>query len=443
MSQIPRRPRRLTRLFGRLLLGIGAAAAVLLIAIQIHPPLVPAAVDLVRRTFGPEVMAVIQTQVFRLNTMWREFRVALGDDGPRWTLDTAPPIVEAAMAETPGVTPPPSATPEPSPTPLPARTATPLPTTTPTATPLPPTATPLPPTPTPFTRNANWPPPPLPTVIADGRLPGEGQWAPLPALGDGVGPSRMYVTALRPVAARPDIQVALVAIDMTRAQLHLVAGSEEPEITGTVRLDLPRPGVVAAEDVTAGRLLAGFNGAFKSINGWFGMGAHGVTYVQPRDQRATVAIYADNSVRIGLWNREIAAMPDLVAWRQNGHLLVDGGAVTARAREGGLGWGMTVDLQAETWRSGIGLSADAETLFYAVGDGLTAELLAEALAQVGAETAMQLDINAFWARFVTFQRNADGAIVARRLISAMADEPRKYLVRDRREFFYLTAREGP
>lgn len=146
----------------------------------------------------------------------------------------------------------------------------------------------------------------------------------------------MAVTVLRPRADRPDIQVAIVAIDLTRAQLHMVAGSEEPPIlTGTVSY---RPAAIPLELQQSGHLLAAFNGGFKAIHGQDGMMANGEVYAPAMPDRATVAVRADGTVLLGLWGRDFGSESDLIAWRQNGRLLVDSGEVTERARQGGLGW---------------------------------------------------------------------------------------------------------
>ncbi|HEU4323898.1 MAG TPA: phosphodiester glycosidase family protein [Roseiflexaceae bacterium] len=369
-------------------------------------------------------------------TLWLRVRVeaAARDRGGSGAEPGAAGWVSALL-----LSPPPTATPIP-PTPAPdqpnpATPGQPAPTQVrPTVRPIqvqPPPFQPLPPS----GARQDWPPAPLPALIGDGQLPGEGQWQLVGAAGDG-GDARMAVTALRPDPERPDIQVALVAVDMTRAELRLVAGTEEPPvISGTLRY-----GAVPADVQGSGRLLAAFNGGFKAIHGADGMAADGEVYAQPVRGRATIGVLRDGSLRLGVWGRDIGPGDDLAAWRQNGRLLVDGGAVTEAARAGGLGWGASVDLQAETWRSGVGLSADGRTLFYAVGDALTAARLAEVLRAAGSASALQLDINNYWVRFVTFQLDAQGRLFAQPLITAMAREPRKYLAPERRDFFYLTAR---
>ena len=193
-------------------------------------------------------------------------------------------------------------------------------------------------------------------------------------------------------------------------------------------------------DRKAGRLLAAFNGGFKAANGAFGMYASGVTLLPPTDGLATLAIYRDGHVRIGLWGGDMTATPDIVAYRQNCPLLLDGGRLTQQAgSDDPTLWGKTVKNVIATWRSGLGISADGRYLIYAAGDGLTVPSLAQALAAGGADRAMQLDINSWWARFVTFSQSGD-RLVAQKLVSDMAGDTRQFLAPDSRDFFYLTAR---
>lgn len=573
-----RRPRRRSSLLVDLLLVLVLLGALFGIAATLYPPLLLNTVDTVRALVGPAPVAYVETAAFKIGTLWRRARVAMGDTAPRWQLEITPlptrirpaptpagaagaaatgaPRPSTAASPTASDTPRPtvaSSSPAPAPTSAPSPTSgavvvtisTPVPTPEPSPspvskpTPAGPTATPAlrtilrggnlrseprlgedtllgllwpgdrvavyeqravgatswlrvqleqpaagrggqgaaagaggwisalllspapPPSPTPGGPTAppaspkpaptarpiqfqplppsgarqDWPPPPLGALIDDGQLPGEGQWQLLGTAGDN-GDARLAVTALRPDPARPDIQVAIVAVDMTRAQLHAVAGLEEPPvISGTLRY-----GAVPQDVQQSGLLLAAFNGGFKAIHGADGMGADGEVYAKAVPGRATLGIMRDGSLRLGVWGRDIGPGDDLVAWRQNGRMLVEGGAVTEAARQGGLGWGASVDLQAETWRSGVGLSADGRTLLYAVGDALTAARLAEVLRAAGAAAALQLDINNYWVRFVSFQRDAQGRLLAQPLITAMPREPRKYLTADKRDFFYLTAR---
>jgi hypothetical protein len=214
-----------------------------------------------------------------------------------------------------------------------------------------------------------------------------------------------------------------------------VAGTQEPISSAHVA----RLGIIPASDRRAGRLLAAFNGGFKAANGAFGMYADGATLLPPSDGLATLAIYRDGHVRIGVWGSDMTATPDMLAYRQNCPLLLDGGTLTEQANSDDPAlWGKTVKNRIATWRSGLGLSADGRYLIYAAGDGLTVPALAQALAAGGADRAMQLDINSWWARFVTYSQS-NGRLAAQKLVADMAGDARQFLAPDTRDFFYLTA----
>jgi hypothetical protein len=238
-----------------------------------------------------------------------------------------------------------------------------------------------------------------------------------------------------PDPERPYAQAALVRIDLRQTRLHLVAGTQEPAST----LHVARPGRIPPADYS--RLLAAFNGGFKAINGAFGMAVNGATLLPPRKGLATLALYRDGSVRLGVWGRDMRPTPGMVAFRQNCPLLVDGGEAAALAdTDDPALWGNTVNHRVATWRSGLGLSGDGRYLIYAAGDSLTVPTLAQALIMGGADRAMQLDINSYWARFVTYTPTADGhAPIAQKLLDSMAGNTRQFLVPDTRDFFYLTA----
>ena len=157
---------------------------------------------------------------------------------------------------------------------------------------------------------------------------------------------------------------------------------------------------------------------------------------------ATLAIDRAGGVRLGVWGQDIGRSPDLLAYRQNCPLLVDHGALTPQAAtDDAARWGRTVKNKIATWRSGLGLSADGRYLIYAAGGGLTVPALGQALIQGGADRAMQLDINSYWTRFVTYLPASDGhGIVAQKLIDAMVGNARQFLASDTRDFFYVTAR---
>ena len=240
-----------------------------------------------------------------------------------------------------------------------------------------------------------------------------------------------------PDPSRPYVQAALVRIDLSAAQLHLVAGTDEPH--SPVRV--ARSGTIPVRDRRSGIVLAAFNGGFKAVNGAFGMMVQGTTLLPPKPGLATLALMRDGSLRLGVWGNDITTTPDLIAYRQNCPLLVDKGTLTPQAaNDDATLWGHTVGNKVATWRSGLGLSADSRYLIYVAGDGLTVPTLARALIQAGANRAMQLDINSFWTRFVTFAHTSNDHLEAQKLTDSMQGDTRQFLAPDSRDFFYVTAK---
>jgi hypothetical protein len=366
------------------LLAAGLAAALLLYQ---NPELVPDLVDLARSIVGPSAVAQVESWVFQAQDSVRQARYQV--TGRTAHVQWAAPAV---------VPPAPQVSSRQAAAPIPQPTA----------------AAPAGPA--------------VPAHDSSGAA-----WSPFVYAGDGQ--PVLERALVSPDPTRPYVETALVRIDLRATQLHLVAGTQEPISSAHVA----RPGIIPASDRRAGRLLAAFNGGFKAANGAFGMYADGATLLPPSDGLATLAIYRDGHVRIGVWGSDMTATPDMLAYRQNCPLLLDGGTLTEQANSDDPAlWGKTVKNRIATWRSGLGLSADGRYLIYAAGDGLTVPALAQALAAGGADRAMQLDINSWWARFVTYSQS-NGRLAAQKLVADMAGDARQFLAPDTRDFFYLTA----
>jgi hypothetical protein len=308
---------------------------------------------------------------------------------------------------------------------------TPFPTSLPTLLP-PPTASP---TPVITSMLPAWQPAPLTPL---GRLAGEGQWSPYLLAADGQTPVA-YRTFLQPDPRRPYSIPAIVAFDLQATRLHFVLGSVEPRST------TPRPpgtGVIPAADLRPGVLLATFNGGFKARHGEYGAMAGGFVALPPINGLGTVAMYSDGRVKIGEWGKDIKATPDMVAWRQNGKMLVHNGKINPATALTTAGWGVTIKGEAVTWRSGLGLSADGRTLYYVAGLQLDVATLARVMAQAGAAEAFELDVNEFWVHFAAIRSNGSN-LVAEPLLSAMKSQVDRYLKGFSRDFFYVTTTTRP
>jgi phosphodiester glycosidase len=241
---------------------------------------------------------------------------------------------------------------------------------------------------------------------------------------------------------RPYTGVALVLMDLSKLQLHVMPGNMEPARSAQLTRLIPDLGMVPITDQST--LIASFNGGFKTVNGHFGMMVNGLTLIKPIQGAATIALYKDGHVQIGAWGTDITPSPDMMAYRQNCLPLIAAGKIPDDVSYNNPDqWGYTSNNDI-TWRTGLGISKDGRYLIYAVGNGSDVKILALALQEAGAYSAMQLDINQYYAHFETYQPSTPSAIsgdfklVAQRLLDKMINERNIYLFPNPRDFFYLT-----
>jgi hypothetical protein len=240
---------------------------------------------------------------------------------------------------------------------------------------------------------------------------------------------------------RPYAGIALVRIDLSKLQLHVMPGYQEPSHAANIVKAIPNIGEIPASDMN--NLVAAFNGGFKAVNGNYGMMVNGITLLPPLPGIATIAVYKDGTVKMGAWGSDIVPSSDMVAFRQNCPLVLHNGTINSDVSvDNRATWGQTVGNQEITWRTGIGLSQDGRYLIYAVGNGTTVETIAKALLQAGAYNAMQLDINRPFAHFDTYQPapTAMGHPTAVPLLAQMLGDTSIYLTPHTRDYFYLTTR---
>lgn len=190
-------------------------------------------------------------------------------------------------------------------------------------------------------------------------------------------------------------------------------------------------------------LAAVFNAGFKFSDIDGGFRADGRTAVPLRRGEASLAITTSGTATVGAWGTEIVDHRDVVAVRQNLHLIVDHGRAAAGLLTRHDGWWSTKHHQVEhTWRSGIGERADG-SLVYIGGADLDLQQLADAFVSVHAERAMQLDIHPHMIVFHLFQPAVGPAPApgpARPLLNLMTTPMNRYLVPDRRDFIAVFQR---
>jgi hypothetical protein len=187
--------------------------------------------------------------------------------------------------------------------------------------------------------------------------------------------------------------------------------------------------------------MAAFNGGFKVMHGHYGMMLDGRTFVPPRETSCTVALYKNGAVRIRTWPEVAGGEAEMAGYRQTPPCLVEQGSLPDPRLAEGQGWGAAVGGETTIRRSAIGVDREGKTLFYAIGESVTAGSLARAMKAAGAWDAAQLDVNAVYPRFVLYARRKPGEApqVSSALIPDIQYSRHEYVGKpEGRDFFYLT-----
>jgi hypothetical protein len=429
-------------------------AVVAIVLINVQPGAAAQVADRVRGLVGPRPVAIAEDAFYRVADLLNRTRYHLAGGGPGWHLESPSEASASAAyttvangANTPAGPVRPVADPQ---TQLPGSGARAAQGGTkwvvPTSAQLQAVAL----TPTPLPTAA----PPealisLTPLLTSTQVEGEGIWTPLPTDGEPPNSSPLlWKTVFRPDPERPFAQVALVAMDLSRSRLHIMVGTEEP-VSAMPAAGL-RTGVIPSVVQKSGQLLAAFNGGFRAIHGHYGMMTDGVVWLPAQSGLATVAVGPGGSTDLGVWGHRINPQAKWQSWRQNNPPLIENGQINPDVQKYAdtIRWGASVDGGVSIWRSGLGMTAGRRWLIYAVGNSLSVSTLTTALNAAHCADAMQLDVNAGWEQFVTFQKATAAAtptagnqlsLKALRLIDAMNAGPTQFLTPDARDFFYLTA----
>ena len=309
-----------------------------------------------------------------------------------------------------------------------------------------------------------WPPKPLDPLIKP-TLNGEGQWVPLEKDAfitpiPGV-PAPFLTTFVRGDPAAPQTRVYITLWDPRLVALHMEAGTVEPvSATGEAG-----PGQIPRTPEVIRHVVAGFNGGFQATHGEFGMQANGVLYLPPKPYGATVMELRDGTTAFGAWPNAAEVPDEVLSFRQNMTPLVQNDKYNpwGRAWWGGVppGWHDAV----HTTRSGVCLTKE-NFVAYFWGNDIGPEPLGRAMLVARCAFGIHLDMNPGLAGFEFynvqtaanfaplgrplqpdweyeggFKDLPDFKFRARRMVKSMGHMlfPR-YIHRDARDFFYLTAR---
>jgi len=250
---------------------------------------------------------------------------------------------------------------------------------------------------------------PVPTALSPfNRLaaPGEGIWHPAGRLVGGV--PTVYETTLVPPGSSQPAGIAWMDTDLLSARLY--SGSRSPG-GGPYMYTAP------IEPAQAASLVAAFNGGFLMDSAGGGYFTEGRVIVPLVTGAASLVIYANGTVDVGAWGRDVAMTSAVSSVRQNLVPLVEAGRPTAQAASSDWqSWGNTcgaiscahsVPGVEQQWRSGVGVTADG-ALVYVTGPVLTPLQLAQLLVHAGVVRGMELDINPFWTFLVTYDPTEPG-----------------------------------
>ncbi len=288
-----------------------------------------------------------------------------------------------------------------------------------------------------------WPPQPVPTIFKTPE-PGEGEWisATQPWMHQIPGaPPPFYRTFVRPDPQRPYSKILLVAMDTRQLDFDMEAGVDDPKPTvgsfhGTGRI--PRDPVIAK------KVVAAFNGGFKTEHGHYGMMLHKRVLLPPVPNAASAVVMDDGRFGMGAWAPSKDIPPDIFSYRQNMDPMIDDGLVNPRHR---LNWGAVLLGQPhmsgqQTERSGLCITK-ARHLLYVWGDDVGPEALAKGMQLAGCDFGMHLDMNPFHTGFVfmSFEDAAYQRGKSETLTPLMAIANRRYIDYNPKDFFYVMLRD--
>jgi hypothetical protein len=254
-------------------------------------------------------------------------------------------------------------------------------------------------------------------------------------VGEQDGEPLAFKTTLHPHPFRKDVEVVVIAFDLTRSELLWVAGAKEPESKSAP--ESLRKGMVPHADHP--RLLAAFNGGFMAKHGRFGAMLDGTVFVPPREGACTVGITKTHSVKIAPWEELSSTAAELASWRQTPSCLVHRGEPHASVKGEPKKWGLSAEGKYEIRRTALGIDASGRVLTFGMGEWVEPKELALAMQLAGAATAAQLDINWSYTRFNFYTKNDSGQLEVRSTLVPKLVHTKKSYVAEiaHRDFFYV------
>jgi hypothetical protein len=291
----------------------------------------------------------------------------------------------------------------------------------------------------------SWPPPRVPSIWKDPKA-NEGVWQPVtypflkPLAGVAAGGPRpapyFYKTTIRPDKERPYAEITLIAMDMRQLEIGMQAGYEDPKPT----TGPPGEGRLPQDKAVYERVVATFNGAFKTTHGNYGMSINKRVLLPPVPGGASVVVTDSGAVGMGSWPQSTEIPKEIISFRQNLDPLVEDGVANPTGRNI---WGWQLEgTGAMTQRTALCVTS-AGHLYYAFAEEIDGPTLGRAMRQAGCSYAMHLDMNPGHCGFVfTDVVNPKTNNYQLRLAAdAMKMSPDRYVRWSPKDFFYVMVRD--
>lgn len=271
-------------------------------------------------------------------------------------------------------------------------------------------------------------------------LPGEGVWH-VAGRSTATGVPTVYEAFVRPNTVNTSYVVGVAWMDTTLLNAQLYSGSFIPGKGAPFQSSAP---ITASSSQT---LVAAFNAGFRMQDANGGYYTDGRMIFPLRRGAASVVVYKDGLMTMGMWGRDMTMDNQIASVRQNLDLIVDGGhAVPGLASQNSVQWGKTLGGTFNVWRSGLGVTKSG-AIVYVGGPALSISDLANVLVRAGAVRGMELDINTDWVQFAAYHgplnRPINGANGVS-LLSAMIGLPSRYFDSYwARDFYTMSLRTTP
>ncbi|HSC89438.1 MAG TPA: hypothetical protein VLC09_19280 [Polyangiaceae bacterium] len=284
--------------------------------------------------------------------------------------------------------------------------------------------------------------PPAPGPMFPGfSAPGDGQWVPLVDKRHPEDSPRLLKTLIHPDKSRGWAELFVVAVDLRRATVELMAGYQEPRTEKKEAEGYQRPSKIPESDW--GDLLGAFNGGFMAEHGHYGFALDGIVFLDPKPDSCTLARYRDGSYEVATWERIAAKQSEMTWFRQAPTCMFEDGEMHPTLKgTHQRKWGATLDGNTVIRRSAIGMNRERTILYVGISNHTTAKVLAQGMHHAGAQTVAQMDVNWSYPKFVTYEPNAQGVLTPIALADGFEFSDRLYLrERSMRDFFYLVRKD--